>query len=142
MKPDSGELALTMAASQVEKTPTRGDQENVQLLKLAKAGDARAFEQIILLHQRLVLMTAWRVLGELDDAKDAALARVEERHIVKQGLKALSPKEREVLVLRDIQGLSTKEVANLLGSTQATVRSQLSTARIKLKEFSERFLRG
>ena len=38
----------------------------------AKAGDAAAFEQIIEFYQRKVLTTAWRMLGDQEDARDAA----------------------------------------------------------------------
>src|SRR2546430_5155150 len=38
----------------------------------AKAGDVAAFEQIIEFYQRKVLATAWRMLGDQEDARDAA----------------------------------------------------------------------
>ncbi len=56
-------------------------------------------------------------------------------------LKILPEKERAAVVLRDMQGLSTKEVAEILGSSEVTVRSQISVARGKLKEFTDRYLR-
>jgi len=46
-----------------------------------------------------------------------------------------------VLVLRDLEGLSTEEVARALGTTEATVRSQVSKARLKVKDFLERYFR-
>ena len=36
----------------------------------------------------------------------------------------------------------TDEVARVLGSSEATVRSQISKARVKVKEFVERYFRG
>jgi RNA polymerase sigma-70 factor (ECF subfamily) len=45
------------------------------------------------------------------------------------------------VVLRDMQGLSTREVAEILGSSEVTVRSQISVARGKLKKFTDRYLR-
>jgi DNA-directed RNA polymerase specialized sigma24 family protein len=45
-------------------------------------------------------------------------------------------------VLRDLEGLPTEEVARLLGSTPTTVRSQISMARVKLKTFREKWLKG
>src|SRR5688572_27642939 len=38
----------------------------------AKAGDAAAFEQIIEFYQRKVLTTAWRMLGDQEEARDDA----------------------------------------------------------------------
>jgi len=49
------------------------DEEFVRLVKLAKAGDAAAFEAIMRLYERRVLLTALRLLNRnLEDAKDAA----------------------------------------------------------------------
>jgi len=53
----------------------------------------------------------------------------------------LSEKERAALVLRDLEGLTTEEVARVLGSSEATVRSQISKARVKVKGFVERYFR-
>jgi RNA polymerase sigma-70 factor (ECF subfamily) len=53
----------------------------------------------------------------------------------------LSEKERVALVLRDLEGLSTDEVARALGTSEATVRSQVAKARIKMKGFVERYFR-
>ncbi|MBI4470561.1 MAG: sigma-70 family RNA polymerase sigma factor [Acidobacteria bacterium] len=43
-----------------------------ELVLRARTGDAEAFDQLMVLHQRRVLNTAWRLLGQLEDAKDAA----------------------------------------------------------------------
>lgn len=56
----------------------------------------------------------------------------EERRRVLEALATLPEKERAALVLRDVQGLSTAEVAEALGSSRTTVRSQISRARLKL----------
>src|SRR5947209_939148 len=42
------------------------------LAEQAKAGDTAAFEQLIVCYQRKVVATAWRLLGNEEDAKDAA----------------------------------------------------------------------
>jgi RNA polymerase sigma-70 factor, ECF subfamily len=85
--------------------------------------------------------------GELAEVADStglesAMGRAEERRILAAALKTLPEKEREAVVLRDIQGLPTKQVARILRSSEATVRSQVSSARVKIKKFVERFLRG
>ncbi len=72
---------------------------------------------------------------------DHSLSRDEQRRIVAEGLKRLPEKERAAIVLRDIEGLSTNEVARILGSSEGTVRSQVSMARLKIKKFTEYFLR-
>jgi RNA polymerase sigma-70 factor (ECF subfamily) len=67
--------------------------------------------------------------------------RAQQREIVRRGLSCLGGKERAALVLRDVEGLSTREVAGILGSSENTVRSQISTARLKLRDFTGRLLR-
>src|SRR5215471_3248262 len=57
----------------------------------------------------------------------------EQRRTLYRVLQELPEKERAAVVLRDIEGLSTAEVAEILGSSEATVRSQISTARLKIR---------
>jgi RNA polymerase sigma-70 factor (ECF subfamily) len=45
----------------------------------------------------------------------------------------LPTKERAAVVLREIEGLSTAEVAVALGSSEVTVRSQISKAMTRLR---------
>ncbi|HWR50919.1 MAG TPA: sigma-70 family RNA polymerase sigma factor [Bryobacteraceae bacterium] len=159
------------------------------------AGNEAAFERIVAAHERLVFGTALRLLGNREDARDAAqevflrlyrnLARVDEarmgawlykvtvnvcrdagrerrpvseldaehpsaaagpdagvveadrRRLLANALRRLSEKERAAVVLRDLEGLSTREVAEAMGNTEATVRSHLSAARLKLKQYIE-----
>jgi len=70
-------------------------------------------------------------------ALQEAVARNEQRRVVQAALRALSPREREAIVLRDLEGLSTSEVARVLGSSEGTVRSQISTGRLKIKQYVE-----
>jgi RNA polymerase sigma-70 factor (ECF subfamily) len=55
-----------------------------------------------------------------------------------RALQELSEKERAAIVLRDIEGLSTAEVAEILGSSEATVRTQISNARLKIRKYVKR----
>jgi RNA polymerase sigma-70 factor (ECF subfamily) len=173
------------------------------LLERAKSGDLDAFDQLMRANEKQVLGTALRLLGNLEDAQDAAqesflrlykslnrlpdiqeirswLYRVtvnvcndmhrarrrrgwepfsgpepqssqpdpelawahqERGKLVEMALETLPEKERAAVVLRDMQGLSTREVAGILGSSEVTVRSQISVARGKLKKFTDRYLR-
>jgi len=167
-----------------------------------RAGDLAEFDSVMRRHERLVLVTALRLLGNLEDARDVsqevflrlyrkldkveaannyqawlyrvtvnlchdigrrrrpsvgmddvpepasgsadpqqALSSAERHRILQMSLRSLSPRERDALVLRDLEGLSTEEVARALGSSEATVRSQISKARVKMREFVERYFR-
>lgn len=56
------------------------------------------------------------------------------RSALDKHLPALTPREREVFVLRDIEGLDVKETARALGSSSISVRVNLSSARRKLRD--------
>src|SRR5262249_40101675 len=64
----------------------------------------------------------------------AELSAEEQRRTLHAILQELPEKERAAVILRDIEGLSTAEVAGILGSSETTVRSQISTARLKIRK--------
>jgi len=154
-----------------------------------------AFDEIIALHQPRVLRTAYRLLGRVEDAQDAAqevflrllknmhriegdpqawlyrvtvnicndhhrrrpmvvqpppdladaapdpervLAEEERKQLLMDGLLTLPERERSAVVLRDIEGLSTREVAAILNVEEVTVRSHISTARVRLAKYVRR----
>lgn len=192
-----------------ERAPTAERPADLQLARWiarAKQGSVDAFEELVRLHERQVFGTAWRLLGRVEDAQDAAqevflrlyrsIARIDpgrplapwlyrvtvnvcrdlgrrrqrrsrttqdsveelretqglepedpaagpehraetaqETRKILQALDELPEKERAALVLRDLQGLPTAEVAEILGSSPVTVRTQISRARLKLHDF-------
>ena len=76
-------------------------------------------------------------VGQAEPAYDPAaeITRSEQRLIIETALEKLTEKERAAVVLRDIEGLATREVAGILGSSETTVRSQISMARVKIRKF-------
>lgn len=150
------------------------------------------FEALMQAHERMVVGTAYRLLGKIEDAQDAAqevflrffkhferihgdakpwLYRVtvnvcndhfrrrtqiaqpderqpdpapdperivtmdERKRLLMEGLQTLPEKERAAVVLREFEGLSTREVAAILGVEEVTIRSQISVARVKLAKY-------
>ena len=66
-------------------------------------------------------------------SKDAdALSQMSEQEIL-EAIQELSPAYRAVFNLYILEGYSHKEIANLLGITESTSRSNLVKARIKLQ---------
>src|SRR3989442_2826910 len=57
---------------------------------------------------------------------------VEARNRLVEAVQRLSPKLRRTFQLRDIDGLTTKEAAHVLGVPQGTVKAQLARARAQL----------
>ena len=77
---------------------------------------------------------------ELDIADEASspqllLDRSLTRDAVRRGLQSLPPDHREILLLREIQGLSYDEIASALGLEVGTVKSRIFRARKKLCAF-------
>src|SRR5215471_18183364 len=65
---------------------------------------------------------------EIDEAPEShsespeqALLRGEHREYLEDGLRLLSPRERQALLLRDVEGLPAEEVASILHCSKATV---------------------
>ena len=72
----------------------------------------------------------------------AQLRTEEQKRFLYEALEGLAEKERTAIVLRDIEGLTTAEVAEILGSAEATVRSQISVARLKMRKAIARMKGG
>jgi RNA polymerase sigma-70 factor (ECF subfamily) len=77
------------------------------------------------------------VIGQLKEKKND-VEKVYQRGLVRlaisEALDGLNPKQRSVFVLRDLEGLDIKEVAQITGMPQATVRWYLHRARAKLRD--------
>ncbi len=69
-----------------------------------------------------------------DPSPDERLARKEARSQLSECLEALTPREREVFLLRDIEELSVRDAAGVLGATSVSVRVNLSRARRKMRK--------
>lgn len=212
MTGEVADIALMTDSLGLPDTSARTAASSVaSMIERAKAGDPAAFEQMIDCYQRKVISTAWKMLGNREDARDAAqevflrvykylgafrvdqdfaawlyriiinvcrdhmrrrgrpdqftsfevehelgnldahatsediegaAIRSQQHAMIIRALDTLSKKERAAIVLRDLEGLTTEEVARVLGSTQTTVRSHISAARAKIKKFRDRALMG
>lgn len=67
------------------------------------------------------------------ESPDETMAHGELRMKIQVALNKLSPEHREVVILKDVQGLSYKEIAEAMSSTLGTVMSRLFYARQKLQ---------
>jgi RNA polymerase sigma-70 factor, ECF subfamily len=91
-----------------------------------------------------------KVIGLIEDSKEAkrvddAEAAIQdpspetvviirqEHKLLLEALAGLPHVQRDVLVLREMQGLSYKDIANVMGSEIGTVMSRLSRARAELR---------
>jgi RNA polymerase sigma-70 factor, ECF subfamily len=71
--------------------------------------------------------------AEYDGEREQQLARVQE------ALAVLTPKERDAIVMLDIEGYSSGEAASILGTLSITVRTRAAHARKKLRKYLSRY---
>jgi RNA polymerase sigma-70 factor (ECF subfamily) len=69
----------------------------------------------------------------LPDPERLQLRRADQR-LVREGIAGLPAEYREVLVLRELEGMSYKEIARMTGAPMGTVMSRLARARKRLQE--------
>jgi RNA polymerase sigma factor (sigma-70 family) len=77
-------------------------------------------------------------LSTADDGVELSLLSKQQHDMIAQAIAALPHKERASLLLRDVEGLSTEAVAQALRSSATTVRSQISSARRKIRDYCRR----
>jgi len=65
---------------------------------------------------------------------EAALLKRDARESFARALASLAPELREVVVLREVEGLSYKEISDVASVPMGTVMSRLSRARTRLQE--------
>jgi len=73
-------------------------------------------------------------------AGQSAQERADFRMDLGDAIMALSPEHREVIVLRELRGLSYEEIADILATPRGTVESRLFRARRQLQELLKEYL--
>jgi RNA polymerase sigma factor (sigma-70 family) len=74
--------------------------------------------------------STWQVSGD----HSAQISSAEDAAIIRQALSLLSPAERAALVMWEVEGRSTKEIAKELGIKESAVRHTVSRARASLRK--------
>ena len=74
-----------------------------------------------------------------DPSPEQRLARAQLNHLLEQLVDGLPEVQRSVFVLREVQQLSTAEVADALGITPDNVKQRLSRAKATLRDALERY---
>ncbi len=79
--------------------------------------------------------SAMHLANQLISSQTSASQRLdlqEAMHRVKQGLETLSPSDRDIVLMRCVEQLSTKEITEVLGITETAAKSRIRRALQKL----------
>ena len=188
------------------------DKQEKVLIKKSKKGDAQAFEELILSYHKKVLNLAYRMLGSVSDAEDAAqeifikvfrtlysfnersafstwlykvatnvcldilrkrkrqnggamvsinrynsqddeyelpiedrapspyeeAQKKEAMRALNSALDLLGEEQRAVIVMRDINGLSYEEIADVMECSLGTIKSRINRSRLALRKLLEK----
>lgn len=79
------------------------------------------------------LHTAPESHGQVAESPEVLVLRAAEQRLLNRAVEALPVEFREVFVLRELEGLSYREIADLAGIPIGTVMSRLSRARRQLR---------
>lgn len=79
--------------------------------------------------------------GDWGSSPEEVLLRAETQTYLKEAVTGLPPSQREVLTLRDIEGMSADEVCNILGITEINQRVLLHRARSKVRQALDRYMK-
>ena len=79
-------------------------------------------------------------IASREESPEKALAAAQRREVLLDEIQKLPERERMAVLLREIEGFDTAEVAAMMGSAEVTVRSQIFSARARLKRALERRL--
>jgi RNA polymerase sigma-70 factor (ECF subfamily) len=64
--------------------------------------------------------------------------RLELAEELREGLSSITPEQRLVVILCDVEGLSYEEIAKITGYSLGTVKSRLSRGRAQLRDYLRR----
>lgn len=73
-------------------------------------------------------------IGDESRSPMIELERKERWMLIKKAIDSLPPEQKTVVALRDIEGLSYDEIANITGFNLGTVKSKLARARLDLRK--------
>jgi RNA polymerase sigma-70 factor (ECF subfamily) len=110
-------ITLNQCTSVARKLSTRKRKQEVSLTPVSEQGDADPIDPSDRTHN------------------PAEIAEAAERvRVVQEAIATLDVEFREALVLRDIEGFSYEEIADIIERPVGTVRSRIHRARLELRE--------
>jgi len=80
--------------------------------------------------------------GWQEESPERLALRAETREVLEAAIAQLPEGQRAVIVLRDVEGVATDEICNLLGITETNQRVLLHRARTRVRAALERYMKG
>ena len=77
-------------------------------------------------------LEAMNIQDERTPNPQRAAEQSEASRFLQNGLQALSPELKEAIILRDLEGISYQDIAELLGVPEGTVKSRINRGRLEL----------
>jgi len=81
-----------------------------------------------------------RMIADWSEGPEGSLLGKERARVVREAVENLPPEYKAVLVLRDLEGLSNSEVAEIVDTTIPAVKARLHRARLALRGMLERYV--
>lgn len=78
--------------------------------------------------------------GEMPDnypGESGSCEEIESRDILRRLLKKLPKKDEKLIILREMQGMSYKDIADIMNLNLSTVKTRIFRARVRLRELYE-----
>jgi RNA polymerase sigma-70 factor (ECF subfamily) len=103
------------------------------LYRIALNEANRTLEKKSRLLGRVALDDQGQIAGPASEEPSGRAEQKELREAIADALLALPPEYRIAIVLRDVEGLSTRDAANIVGIGQAAFKSRLHQARLEVR---------
>ncbi|MGB8096325.1 MAG: sigma-70 family RNA polymerase sigma factor [Terracidiphilus sp.] len=122
----SGHLAVENAGSYLYRAAINGALDLIRRRKIAPAEPLEAAAD----------------LAAVDTSPERAAANKDLARLLRQAIGELAPRAAEMFALRYLEELGNREIAKLMGTSQAVVAVTLYQSRLKLKKRLTELLRG
>ena len=73
-------------------------------------------------------------LPDPEPGPQETILQKEQAKLILEALEQLKPDQKEVIVLRDIQGFSYEEISEMLNCSIGTIKSRINRSRSRLRE--------
>ncbi|MBI3049973.1 MAG: sigma-70 family RNA polymerase sigma factor [Acidobacteria bacterium] len=124
------------------RAKTRGHREKSSV-PFSAFGDGHTAHEPAVAPARFTAAGSWSAAPEpwIDETPETLLLRGEVRTLIERAIAGLPPAQRAVLTLRDVEGVASADVCNILGIRETNQRVLLHRARSRIRAALEQHVR-